>query len=145
MKARKLNMDPVYVFDRTSSDHPDQRQKWEASMSKKLNAEDTAAAYERREKMAHEQEDPLMETGAGRMDATIPGSPGGLLDDTMGPMTQTMGYEAPSLDLERCPSGACFVVWCVTRCVSRMAALFEGARANDLALEERQLKVEPPP
>ena len=77
-----------------------QKQKWEASMSKKLSPENTELAYNRRYKMVAEQEDPLMETGAGAMDATLPGAPGGLLDDTMGPLIETT-YQAAPLDLQR--------------------------------------------
>lgn len=69
-------------------------------MSKKLSPDDHTAALQRRIHMADTQEDPLMNTGAGSMDATIPGAPGGLLDDTMGPLIETM-YQAAPLDLER--------------------------------------------
>ena len=77
-----------------------QRQKWEASMSTKLSADDYDSAMQRRSMMAETEEDPLMNTSAGAMDATIPGAPGGLLDDTMGPLIETM-YQAAPLDLER--------------------------------------------
>lgn len=50
-----------------------QRQKWEASMSKKLDPETMQAAMDRRIMMAENQHDPLMETGAGMMDSMIPG------------------------------------------------------------------------
>merc|ERR1719446_452493 len=66
--------------------------------------------------------DPTMNIGAGSLDATMPGAPGGLLDETMGPM-MTSAYQSMPLDLER------------------MASLFEGAYANDPNLEVRQLKV----
>jgi len=64
----------------------------------------------------------MMNVGSGTLLSTMPGAPGGLLDDTMGPMMAS-AYQAPPLDLER------------------LATLFEGQRANDPNLEERQLKV----
>jgi len=77
-----------------------QRQKWEATMSKKLDPETMQNAMDRRIMMTENQHDPLMETGAGMMDSMIPGSPGGLLDETMGPMMNTT-YQSMPFDLER--------------------------------------------
>ena len=69
-------------------------------MSKKLDPETMQNAMDRRIMMTENQHDPLMETGAGMMDSMIPGSPGGLLDETMGPMMNTT-YQSMPFDLER--------------------------------------------
>ena len=77
-----------------------QRSKWEASMDKKLDPNSTTIAMDRRLNMTRTQKDPLMTTGAGTLPIAMPGAPGSLLDDTMGPMYES-AYQAPPLDLER--------------------------------------------
>ena len=77
-----------------------QRQKWEKTLDRKLSPSNQAAALSRRQHMTVSVTNPLMETGLGNLGATMPGAPGSILENTMGPL-MTNQHQAAPLDLER--------------------------------------------